>query len=82
MNDVISFINKKARKVRGTYVRAGQTLYAVYNADFNLFWIWAYTDRDFAQTIANRIKPGEASDIAANWRKHTEELTPTARNSD
>lgn len=73
---VIAFTARKRRKVRGTHVEVGDTLYAVKKGD--LFFIWAYVHRDMAEEIDRRVSPGNRTDIAANWRHSLEELTPTA----
>lgn len=82
MNRVISFASPVSRKVRGTNVRKGQTIYAIQDTHTGLFWIWCYTDRAYAKRIANRVHPDGPTDIAANWRFSRLQLSATDRTED
>lgn len=78
-NVVLTFPCNKPRKVRGTDVKLGQPLYAIYNTEAGLYFIWAYTNHAMADYIAWRVLPGDPTDIAANWRRAVDQLTPTNR---
>jgi hypothetical protein len=56
--------------------------YAIYNQPTGLYFIWSYTDFDFAQAIAGRISPGNAQDRAANWRALIEQCCLSVRTGD
>ena len=74
---IVQFTATKARKCRGTDVKVGDTLYAVRKGD--LYFVWSYLDRASAEKIDLRVSPGDATDVAANWRNSPHETTPTAR---
>jgi hypothetical protein len=66
---LVEYKVKTARKVRGTDVAEGQTLYAVQKGD--LFFIWSYTKRDSAVYIDEKTSgPESKADEAANWRRN------------
>lgn len=77
MNTIVEHYAKKARKVRGTDVKIGDKLYAIKHGKTGLFFIWTYVNREFAEKVSQRIAPNNPTDIAANWRKNVDELTPT-----
>ena len=74
---IVEFKAFRPRKVRGTDVVEGQTLYAVWK--HGLLFIWAYADREMAEYIDGRAKPESENDIAANWRRNLRDLVATGR---
>lgn len=69
-----------ARKVRGTSVTEGQTLYAVRKA--GLFFIWSYSDKTFAEAMDAKLEgPKDKADREANWRDSLAQLKPSDRKS-
>jgi len=81
MNRIIEFSSPKRRRVRGTNIKIGTTLYAVQDTHTRLYFIWAYTDRPTAEWIATRVHPDSPADISANWRHDKAQLTPTEATS-
>lgn len=79
---VVPFItHKRLPARRGTNaVEPGTGLYAIRNR--GLFFIWCYTDENYAKKVAARVEPGNATDIAANWRRNPEQLIHTDRSHD
>ena len=74
---IVEFKAFLPRKVRGTNVAAGDTLYAVRKA--GLFFIWAYADREMAEYIDGRAKLEGQADTSANWRRNLRDLVVTGR---
>ena len=72
---IVAFTAKKARKVRGTDIKAGDTLYAIRKN--GMYFIWCYIDAEFAKKIDEKATPGNATDISANWRHSLDELVPS-----
>ena len=79
MNQIVSFASMRPRRVRGTHVSVGDTLYAIQDIRSRLYFIWCYTQLDQAEFIAGRVSPKDATDIAANWRRSKNELTASGR---
>lgn len=73
---LVKFTARKARKVRGTDIAVGDTLYAIKKG--NYYFIWAYLHKDMAEWIDGRVEPKPGVDIEANWRRSLDQLTPTA----
>jgi hypothetical protein len=73
---LVKFTARKARKVRGTDIAVGDTLYAIKKGRY--YFIWAYLDKDMAEWIDGIVKPKPGVNIAANWRQSLDQLTPTA----
>jgi hypothetical protein len=79
---IIKYKATKARHVRGTDVKVGQTLYAVRKGD--LYFIWSYSHKAMAEFIDREInRPETETDRLAKsspfWRRTTGELTPSDR---
>lgn len=73
--------SKRLPPRRGTNaVEPGDTLYAIQNGD--LYFIWCYTDKEYAQKVADRVSPQSSVDIAANWRRNISELIHSDRSHD
>lgn len=74
---IVTYEAKRTRHVRGTRVEKGDTLYAVHRK--NLYFIWSYTDRDMAEYMDQKLAEGPTSNVDrdANWRRDTEDLTPS-----
>lgn len=75
---IVKYKAARARHVRGTDVKAGQALYAVRKGD--LYFVWSYSDKAMAELIDRKINgPETETDRLANWRRTTDELTPSDR---
>lgn len=73
-----SRITQKAR--RGNPAHApGETIYVIRKQD--LYFIWAYTDREFAEQMDLKVNPEGLADIGANWRRFPHQLTISNRKS-
>lgn len=72
-----SFKARAPRKVRGTDIKEGDTLYAIRRG--NLYFIWSYLHREMAEWINARLaNPADATDRAANWCTSPHHTKPTA----
>ena len=75
---IITYTARAARKVRGTNVEKGQTLYAIQKN--NLYFIWSYSDLAFAKLMDGKLSgPEDNRDRGANWRKNLDDLCPSGR---
>jgi len=78
-NELRVFNAFRSRKVRGTEIKQGDTLYAIYNRDYRLYFIWCYKDKEFARKVMEKVEPVSEADIQANWRRKMDQLVPTER---
>lgn len=71
---VIPFITRRVyHAVRGrARIEPGTQLYGVNKG--GLWFVWAYTSRETAERIDAKVTPGDALDIAGNWRHDTRNL--------
>lgn len=71
---VIPFITRRVyHAVHGrARIEPGTQLYGVNKG--GLWFAWAYTSRETAERIDAKVTPGDASDIAGNWRHDTRDL--------
>lgn len=76
-NKVVKYKASHARKVRGTDVKKGQTLYAVQNKINGLFFIWSYTSKEQAEAIAAKVGIDGVADEMANWRADISACIPS-----
>lgn len=74
---IVPFESHCDRRVRGTSIRKGQTLYAIRKR--GLYFIWAYSNLEMAQSIDRDVEIGDDTDRAANWRRSLDQLIPTDR---
>lgn len=78
-NSIQQYYAFAPRKVRGTNVERGQPLYAIYNEETKLYFIWAYTNKEFAEKMLTRVEPTTPVDMSTNWRKSLQELLASER---
>jgi hypothetical protein len=76
-NRVVTFQSNQRRKVRGTDVMPGDTLYAVQDTNTNYYFIWAYTNKEQAEYISRIARIENETDLGANWRRKLDQLIPT-----
>lgn len=79
---IITHISSRDRKVRGTDIKTGDTLYAIEKIfdGFRLYFIWAYSDKAMAEYIDSKLDgPTSQADRQANWRVSLTALTPTGK---
>lgn len=81
-NVIKPYVLSKGMKVQGTDVKAGETVFAIFNVQTQLFFIWSFTSEEYARKIAGRVVPEDHGDIANNWRNTTDELTISIRDRD
>lgn len=81
-NSVYVFTSPVTRKVRGTDVQLGQELYCIQDDETGLYWIWAYTTKEYAERIAKRVSIENEEDRAANWRGRLIQLCASGRTED
>ena len=73
---IVEFKSFMKRKVRGTNIELGQTLFAVAKNDY--FFYWCYSDKATAEAIDRKLTgPTSQVDREANWRRDLRELRPT-----
>lgn len=79
MNTVSSFTTKDVRNNGKKIVDVDVTAYAIQDDFTGLYFIWCYTNEDFANKMANTVSPGSPEDRAANWRARRDQLSLSNR---
>lgn len=79
MNRLVPYRAFTARHVRGTSIEKDQPLFAIQDPETGLYFIWSYTDEQFAKRMQNRVKIDSEIDKQCNWRQDLHELVPSDR---
>lgn len=81
MNKLHEFTRKDRLSARrGTNaVEPGTVLYAIQDVKTNMYFIWCYTNKAFAERMLTRINIGSDVDRDANWRYDLDDLVHSDR---
>lgn len=82
INNVVEFnYSGAAHRIGQEIIEPGMKLYAIYNNMSKRYFIWAYTNKAFADHIAKKVLVEGDKDLATNWRVGLNQLSVSTRTS-